>query len=324
MLSLSYSSSSPLVLEGRLSLISASSIFLNSKDYPSNILPTFSSDQEIMEYSWLPSPSPFLLSLYFLLLVTFFEIPISLCRDDSHSSSCSNLFNCGEINNIGFPFWGETRPSGCGHPGLKLNCEESVTTIEIRNVTYRVLDVNPETQILKISRDDYLTGICSPELVNTTLDPTLFDYGDPGYQNLTLSYGCASSLLPFPGQFSCPTSEDVQVELGAHGPNGECNVSVVVPVLLSNPLLTLVLSELERVIREGFDVEWKVDTAACRDCMTDCGYNPKLNRPTCYFSPSKPGTRVLCAPSLHLIFSGNHRSTTLLSGIFFSIISLVR
>jgi hypothetical protein len=280
-----------------------------------------------MEYSWLPSPSPFLLSLYFLLLVTFFEIPISLCRDDSHSSSCSNLFNCGEINNIGFPFWGETRPSGCGHPGLKLNCEESVTTIEIRNVTYRVLDVNPETQILKISRDDYLTGICSPELVNTTLDPTLFDYGDPGYQNLTLSYGCASYSMfpvPLPGQFSCPTSGDVQVEQGAHGPHEDCNVSVVVPVLHSNPLLTLVLSELERVIREGFDVEWKVDTAACRDCMTDCGYNPKLNRPTCYFSPSKPGTRVLCAPSLHLIFSGNHRSTTLLSGIFFSIISFVR
>ncbi|XP_062152050.1 LEAF RUST 10 DISEASE-RESISTANCE LOCUS RECEPTOR-LIKE PROTEIN KINASE-like 1.3, partial [Alnus glutinosa] len=175
----------------------------------------------------------------------------------------------------------------------------SVTNIKIRNVTYRVLDVNPKTQILKISREDYLTGICSPELVNTTLDPTLFDYGAPGYQNLTLAYGCASSWLPLPGQLSCPTSGDVQVELGAHGPNEECNVSVVVAVLLSNPLLTLVLSELERVIREGFDVEWKVDTAACRDCMTDCGYNLKLNRPICYFSPSKPGLQekpiLLCA-----------------------------
>jgi hypothetical protein len=315
MLSLSYSSSSPLVLDGRLSLVSASSIFLNSKDYPSNILPNFSSDQEIMD-SWLLSPSPFLLSLYFFLLVTFVEIPISLCDDDSHLSSCSNLFNCGEIN-IGFPFWGENRPSGCGHPGLMLNCEESATTIEIMNVTYRVLDVNPKTQILKISREDYLTGICSPELVNTTLDPTLFDYGTPGYQDITIAYGCAS-LLPLPGQFSCPISGDVQVEVGAHGPDEKCNVSVVVPILLRNPFTDmLVLSELERVIREGFDVEWKVDTAACRNCTTDCGYNLELNRPTCYFSPSKPGTyvfmRILTTPYLQ---SGNHQSATLFSAIF--------
>jgi hypothetical protein len=72
--------------------------------------------------------------------------------------------------------------------------------------------------------------------VNTTLEPTLFDYGAPGYQNLTLSYGCASSLLPLHGQFSCPTSGDVQVELGAHGPNEECNVSVVALVLLNHTL----------------------------------------------------------------------------------------
>jgi hypothetical protein len=111
-----------------------------------------------MDSCRLHSPSPFLTSFYFLFLVTFVGIPVSLCDDDHiDPSSCSKMFNCGEIKNIGFPFWEDTRPSNCGSPGLKLHCEgSSVTTIEIMNVTYRVLDVNPKTQILKISRDGFL------------------------------------------------------------------------------------------------------------------------------------------------------------------------
>jgi hypothetical protein len=142
----------------------------------------------------LHSPSPFLTSFYFLFLVTFVGIPVSLCDDDHiDPSSCSQMFNCEEIKNIGLPFWEDTRPCNCGSPGLKLHCEGcNVTTIEIMNVTYRVLDVNLSTQILKISRKDFLsTEICSqpPGLVNTTLDPTLFDLS-PDYKNITLSYGC--------------------------------------------------------------------------------------------------------------------------------------
>jgi hypothetical protein len=129
-----------------------------------------------MDSCRLHSPSPFLTSFYFLFLVTFVGIPVSLCDDDHiDPSSCSQMFNCGEIKNIGFPFWEDTRPSNCGSPGLKLHCEGSnVTTIEIMNVTYRVLDVNPKTQILKISREDLSsTGICSlpPGLVNTVSTP---------------------------------------------------------------------------------------------------------------------------------------------------------
>ncbi|KAE8022065.1 hypothetical protein FH972_007899 [Carpinus fangiana] len=238
--------------------------------------------------SWLHSPSPFLTSFYFLFLVTFVGFPVSLCDDDHiDPSSCSQMFNCGEIKNIGLPFWEDTRPSNCGSPGLKLHCEGSnVTTIEIMKVTYRVLDVNLNNQTLKISRDDLLsTGICSlpPGLVNTTLDPTLFDFR-PGYENITLSYGCPSyKWLPLPGQLiTCLISGEVRVEWGAHGPKEECNGSVVVPVhVVPDPLLRadilFSLDKLEQVIREGFDVEWKVDSVpyAC---------------PTCYLSPSKPGS----------------------------------
>ena len=238
-----------------------------------------------MDSCRLHSPSPFLFtSFYFLFLVTFVGIPVSLCNDDHiDPSSCTKMFNCGGIKNVGFPFWEDIRPSNCGSPGLKLHCEGSnVTTIEIMNVTYHVLDVNPKTQILKISRDDLSTGTCSPKLVNTVIDPKLFDLS-PGYQNITLAYGCPSFWFQFPGQFTCQFPgqfNSVHVEVGVYELK-DCSGSVVVPVPLLRPDIFTSSDKLEQVIREGFDVEWKVDSAAYDAC------------PTCNSSPSKSGTYYL-------------------------------
>ncbi|KAF5457476.1 hypothetical protein F2P56_021576 [Juglans regia] len=261
------------------------------------LLPTFFSQK--MDPRWLLSSSSSLVSLFFLFMVLAM-IPQSLCYEDFFWSCRDSLFSCGNmINNIGFPFWGENRPNGCGYPGLKLNCERSVATIEIMNVTYRVLDVNPNTQTIKISREDYLTGICSPEYVNSTLDHTLFDFS-LFYQNLTLFYGCtSSSILPVPGVFTCHVNGDVQMELVVGLPNNnKCNQSVVIPVSTLSTLGNLMgigtKSKLEEIIREGFEVKWKVDSAKCSDCVGlkgACGYDLKLNQPTCYYSPVKPGKK---------------------------------
>nr|POE46052.1 leaf rust 10 disease-resistance locus receptor-like protein kinase-like 1.3 [Quercus suber] len=201
------------------------------------------------------------------------------------------MFNCGKLNNIGFPFWGDNRPNSCGYPGLKLNCQGSVATIKIMNVTYQVLGVNPDAQILNITREDFSAGICSPEFVNSTLDPTLLDFG-VGLQNLTIVYGCFH-LIPFPGQFDCQINGFAHITWGADGP-GECRVSVVVPVLVKfGPWTGIEIdqSKLEEAIGEGFDVKWKVDTAACLNCTVKkgvCGYDLKRNQSTCYYS--SPGS----------------------------------
>ncbi|XP_030952569.1 LEAF RUST 10 DISEASE-RESISTANCE LOCUS RECEPTOR-LIKE PROTEIN KINASE-like 1.3 isoform X3 [Quercus lobata] len=241
--------------------------------------------------SWVLSSSPFLVSLFFIFFFVI-KIPLSLCDEDMYES-CSNTFNCGKLKKITFPFWGDNRPNSCGYPGLKLNCQGSVATIKIMNVTYQVLGVNPETQILKITREDFSAGICSPELVNSTLDPTLLDFGI-GLQNLTIVYGCDFSwLIPFLGQFNCQKNGFSHIKWGAFGP-GECKVSVVVPVPVQSGLLTgieieIVQSILEEAIREGFDVKWKVDTAACLNCTAYkgvCGYDLKRNQSTCYYYSS--------------------------------------
>ena len=266
-------------------------------DYPSS-LPSyfffFSFSQEMN--SWVLSSSRFLVSLFFIFLF-FIKIPLSLCDEDMYES-CSNTFNCGRLNNIGFPFWGDNRPNSCGYPGLELNCLGSVATIKIMNVTYQVLGVNSEARILKITREDFSTGICSPEFVNSTLDPTLLDFGI-GLQNLTLAYGCDFSLTPFSGlgQFNCQKNGFAHIEGGAYGP-GECKVSVVVPVLVNfGPWTGIEIdqSKLEEAIMEGFDVKWKVDTAACLNCTVYkgvCGYDLKRNQSTCYYS--SPRTYTTC------------------------------
>ena len=107
--------------------------------------------------------------------------------------------------------------------------------------------------------------------MNSTLDPTLLDFGI-GLQNLTIVYGCDFSLIPFPGhgQFNCQINGFANIKWGTYGP-GECKVSVVVPVpvqVQSGPWTGIVIdqSKLEGAIREGFDVKWKVDTAACLNC----------------------------------------------------------
>jgi hypothetical protein len=176
--------------------------------------------------SWLSFQSTFLV-LVFVIFMVFVEVPVSLCSHDSYSS-CSSRFDCGHITDVGYPFWGDGRPDGCGLPDLKLNCLGNITTIEIMNVTYRVLAADPSSKILKIVREDYsVGGICSPDFVATTLDSQFFDYG-PGYVNITLLYGCPPTYIPplmtFP--FSCTidgiANKGRYIVDGAHGPESLC------------------------------------------------------------------------------------------------------
>ncbi|XP_062150597.1 LEAF RUST 10 DISEASE-RESISTANCE LOCUS RECEPTOR-LIKE PROTEIN KINASE-like 2.4 isoform X2 [Alnus glutinosa] len=225
---------------------------------------------------WLSFQSTFLV-LVFVIFMVFVEVPVSLCSYDWYSS-CSNRFDCGHITGVGYPFWGDRRPEGCGHPDLELKCSRNITTIEIKKVTYRVLDAYPSTKILKIVRKDYLVGgICSTDFVNTTLDSEFFDYS-PDYVNITLLYGCPPPSIPSPLYFSCPSPDS-------------CAKSVVVPVLFGTDHYqgTPNLSTIEETIKGGFYVKWKEDAAcsACTGSKGVCGYDPSKNQPTCY-CPNQP------------------------------------
>ncbi|KAJ7975756.1 Receptor-like kinase [Quillaja saponaria] len=226
--------------------------------------------------------------VYLACLIILFEIPPCLSSLDT---ACNNQFKCGTITG-GFPFWGNDRPEGCGHPTLLLNCSGSNTTMEIMNIKYRVLSLNSGTQTLRIAREDYLNGPCPSEVwsYNTTLDDELFDNGSD-YRYLSLHYGCT---------IDGTTNKDAYAALDEIN-RGLCSVIVVVPIL---PIVTSQdftnFSKVEEVLRRGFDVKWKVGNEECKECMRSngaCGYDLSSNQTTCYCKDQSSGSRT-CSPSV--------------------------
>lgn len=120
----------------------------------------------------------------------------------------------------------------CGYSGLKLDCKNGTTTIQMNRVEYRVLDLNLKTQLLKIARADLSQSLCPQQLANTTLDTGLFEYAS-SYVNLTLLYGCPAVDFPVPLQFDCAVKgiqeKNGYVDFGLQL-TGMCYSSVVVPI----------------------------------------------------------------------------------------------
>ncbi|XP_038894227.1 LEAF RUST 10 DISEASE-RESISTANCE LOCUS RECEPTOR-LIKE PROTEIN KINASE-like 1.4 isoform X3 [Benincasa hispida] len=232
----------------------------------------------------------------FLLLFPFSLLFVFGNSSDSYSS-CSNLFNCGDIANVGFPFWGVGRPPGCGNPALQLACEGNKTTIVIMEIKYQILKFGLEntSQTLTIARTDYMGTLCPKKFINTTIDYNLFDT-IPNYRNITLLY-CSSS--PIAGQFSCPGYNSGFIQGNPMGPS-LCNVSVSVPVSLDffPPVSDIVNStEILKAIDEGFEVRLKEDGGGCGICEQSegvCGYDLSSNRTTCYCRAGKYNDNGAC------------------------------
>ncbi|KAF3957249.1 hypothetical protein CMV_017720 [Castanea mollissima] len=261
--------------------------------------------------SQLFSRSTFLVSLFFTTLI-FMEFPAStLCASDWYSNCSTNMFSCGEITNVGYPFWGAARPEACGNPQLKLTCEKNDTTIEILDVWYRVLEMNARTKTLTIAREDYVNGICSPNFVNSSILESKVLDNTTLLQNLTLVYGCREDELPVKDyqRFTCPKYGLGYLALADEGLN-PCTDSV--RLLIPSDSITDVnnLSQVEQTIKAGYYVKWN-DSEACSACTRSngvCGFDRTSNGPTCYCpnqsygsktcrSSPPPPPRVLPVPS---------------------------
>ncbi|CAJ2651475.1 unnamed protein product [Trifolium pratense] len=238
----------------------------------------------------MPSLSIILHILQFIILLKLIQIPLYLCSNEG----CENLFSCGNIKQIGFPFWGENRPKGCGYPLLNLTCISDISYITINDVKYQVLEANPILQTLRITREDYLQeGLCPSKHVNTTLDTDLFVYGSY-YNNLNFFYDCPPSItFPSPsGHFPCPSngySDDfVYTWFGSTsniGPQAfSCQESMVVPIL-SSLFDVSDFAKIQNAIKDGFVVKWIAGIEDCVKCQKSggfCGYDWILKHTTCY------------------------------------------
>ncbi|WVZ08723.1 hypothetical protein V8G54_022069 [Vigna mungo] len=224
---------------------------------------------------------PLITILYHLIIfLLLFKLPSCLSSNHTYSN-CANLISCGQIRNIGFPFWGGIRPKECGHPLMELICANEISYITIKDVKYRISEANPDDHTLKITRQDYSIDLCQPNQVNTSLNTQLYVYDSP-YNNLTLSYGCTPSnslpLIPCDGVIG----QKVYSQIGSPS-LVSCKISVVVPVPQSLKEINSFFQVYE-AIKEGFVVRWIIGVEECDRCEKSggkCGFEGSSQQ-TCY------------------------------------------
>ncbi|KAK7295765.1 hypothetical protein RJT34_18677 [Clitoria ternatea] len=232
------------------------------------------------------------LTLQYIILIIMIQIAPYFSSYDGYETCSNNLFSCGHITKIGFPFWGANRPRECGHPLLNLTCSRDITYITIKDVTFQVLWANPNEKTMSISRVDYLNlqGLCPQKPVNTSLDTQLFVYG-PSSKNLTLFYGCAASnaFSNTYGHLPCIQSDAsgpyVYTQFGSMAPPVFCETCVVVPV--SQVWVDINdFNQIQKAIRDGFIVRWIAGVEECEKCTEVdggvCGYDWSSNQTSCY------------------------------------------
>ncbi|PIM99916.1 hypothetical protein CDL12_27586 [Handroanthus impetiginosus] len=258
-----------------------------------------------MKRQYFPTTTTFTLLWLAAILAPIVTLPPISGDENDQYTKCGVLFNCGSLTGIDYPFSSRDRPEECGHPGLKLACENNTATILINNLKYRVLDLDQKAQILKIARSDLSQNPCTEELKNTTLDWGLFEYAS-SYMNLTFLYGCPSLGVMVPYQFDCPVKGIAErsgyVELGVGAPlSGFCHVSIVVPVSYPSLVNFTDLVQLEELVAKGFEVRYKVDSGACRECRNSrgrCGWDVTGKRFACFCSDQSAAESKTCAATV--------------------------
>ncbi|XP_024024781.1 LEAF RUST 10 DISEASE-RESISTANCE LOCUS RECEPTOR-LIKE PROTEIN KINASE-like 1.2 isoform X3 [Morus notabilis] len=238
----------------------------------------------------------------FILITTF---PSSRCKENENFSACTQPYECGDIKNLYFPFWGDGRPEICGHPGFNLSCmNNEYPVIHIQRLDYRLLNVSREINTMTLARLDLWDNPCSPDTSkNTTLDDIVAVNYPPTVVNLTLIYNCTkpeeSLGQYFPNNFSCPKDDDrisyyVRNESQLQDLETEGLIRDRRGGVIQVPVFRIALDEIERsaadgvhsVLIKGFDVNY-MEFPLCRECEWSsgrCGSNNSNGMVTCYCS----------------------------------------
>jgi hypothetical protein len=124
-----------------------------------------------------------------------------------------------------------------------------------------------------------------------------------GYMNFTFVYGCLPFDLDGPALFTCRIN-GVNYQSGfvlpkASGP-GACYSSVFFPAPVIALPSILDVPALKQYLKKGFEIRWKVDSTACRECLRSagvCGYDSTSNETTCYWPNQSKGSNTYAPTS---------------------------
>ncbi|GAB4827894.1 hypothetical protein Ancab_034778, partial [Ancistrocladus abbreviatus] len=231
-------------------------------------------------------------SFFILIILTSTHLQKSLHAQSSKYETCSQTSYCGNIN-IGYPFYGGSRPDYCGYPGFNLSCADP-PQIAIMSQMYYVRGINTGTGSMTVARQDYWSYHCPTSLLNITVDFTLFSYTSTD-ANISLYYDCRPSNLSTAIEATCNTNvfssnayfvtSSLAKELNMQA---ECSSYLFVPVFQSaadtidsSPNFGSVTS----AVADGFELQWTASNDRCNECLKSggqCGYDWDDNEPTCY------------------------------------------
>ncbi|KAK4393598.1 LEAF RUST 10 DISEASE-RESISTANCE LOCUS RECEPTOR-LIKE PROTEIN KINASE-like 1.3 [Sesamum angolense] len=172
-------------------------------------------------------------SLFTVNLLLLLQFPNGSSNPEEFYKTCGGTFSCGSaITGIRYPFRGSNSP-----PFVAIQVSSSPVMIR--------------------TMEDIMEGTCPQEMVNTTLDYSIFDYASM-YTNFTFLYGCPESQLPGLSPISCGNN-GVYMFPGIQSP-GSCNASVMVPVLVTGGGAggSVNSTGLDQVLQRGFEIRWKI------------------------------------------------------------------
>lgn len=194
----------------------------------------------------------------------------SSCRDTKNS------YNCGDITNISYPFWGQNRSYSCGAGNpFYLNCNNNITTtILLSSQNFTVLEINTKKHTIKLRRTDLNQNLCSPQFDDTYLSPNLFQYL-PSVKNVTIFYHCSSKYsinsLCGPQNPSFCHVGDKDTLLRDSQDLRDCKRHVQVPAREGFPPLPFYggifdIDNLKSGLNNGFEVNYSVKEE-CLSCL---------------------------------------------------------
>ncbi|KAF8026824.1 hypothetical protein BT93_F3340 [Corymbia citriodora subsp. variegata] len=127
--------------------------------------------------------------------------------------------------------------------------------------------------------DYFSAGICSPDFINTTLDPALSSMLN-GYISSTFIYGCPTSWIKnVSSNFSCTISGIA---------NTDIPVSQTLPSQLGKSW-----ASVGKILQQGFEVKLGVDSAACKGCASGaCIYDLSANKTACHCADGSSGSET--------------------------------
>ncbi|KAG1327393.1 LEAF RUST 10 DISEASE-RESISTANCE LOCUS RECEPTOR-LIKE PROTEIN KINASE-like 2.1 [Cocos nucifera] len=197
-------------------------------------------------------------------------------------------FDCGNGLNISYPFWlrNDTKSEHCGHEGFQLSCENGIPVLTLSvDTTYYILNIDYVNKILTIvGTDVYHATACPVPRQNFTFWPWTSAppfYLTPNDTSVTILLNCSAATY-LGEQWGC--AEKIFGQRPSYVfPEGElpkqsdCGENVVVPVL--QPVLEASnLSDVDRVLRQGFEVAWNSTMdGECRWCELSGGFCGRRN-----------------------------------------------